>query len=73
MASVLVTTRKIDGSKLGHHIADVCPVRSIPPANSLEGCVRSLPAVACVVVLTGLGSLAAPGPACVVWLGLAVG
>ena len=73
MASVLVTTRKIDRNKLGHHIADVSSMRSIPPANSLEGCVRSLLAAACVVVSTGLGSLAAPGPVCVVWLGLAVG
>ncbi len=69
MASVLVTTRKIDRNKLGHHIADVSSMRSIPPANSLEGCVRSLSAAACVVCVNWTWEVGGPRSGSCVWLG----
>ena len=69
MVSVLVTTRKIDRTKLELRIADVCPVGVLHPANSLAGCVRSLSAAACVVGVNRTWEVGGPRYGSCVWLG----
>ncbi len=70
MVSVLVTTREIEGIELNLRIADEGSVRAIPPANSLESCVRILAAAACALACVNrTWEVGGPRSGSCVWLG----